>query len=475
MSITKVTYNMLAGLPARSIEEFRIPTDVPGIDTNLVQRAFDSGVSLVFTQNYNVDSVSILTIGQHIDFCGYSLIGTRSLASTAAQFVLGIAARQLTLTNVAVNADFKNYGAAIRWYSESAGAPAQFNNVYGMSVSYAKIGLLFGQEIGTSSVDAAQSENTVYGFKTRGIQQPFVGNQSNGFVTLVSPQLDCNPYEWTTQPGYDATTWQTAARSVINYVGALVIVGGEMLKTSSQLGYGVEGTNIVMTSTTIEFACANFLVRGGNLLIRDVQNLYMASDSAPVFELETFAGDTPAIITLDSCVLRRGNNVWSYSGESLIKGTTTLPVTFNFVNCVIENWDVARIASNNAAVVGATKVTNAVAQFVNTKLVNFDGAGAIVLNVVLQNTSSATLSGAAIASAASISVAVSGQILHVSGTAAIATIEVPITSFLGSVTLVPDGAFTLTTVGGNIGKAATAVVGQAMTLHYDGNKWYPSY
>jgi hypothetical protein len=465
-----------SGVVARSAQdkmrEFWDVEDFAGATDQIkVQAAFDSGKPIRFSKSYSVDSVTISSIGQTIDFNGYSIIGTRSLSTTKAQFVLGITGRQLTLYNIDVNANFKNYVAAIRWHSVSNAAPAQFNNVYGMNVAYCEIGLLFGQEIGTPSVDAAQSENSIYGFKCRGAQQTFVGNQSNGWVTFISPQMDCNPYEWLLQPGFNVTTWQTAARVMINLVGHVVVLGGEALKTSTQLGYGIEGRLIYLIGTTIEIACANFLVRG-KLTLKDNSNFYMASDSANLFTIASDAGDSgDAMVTLDNCEPYRGDNVWSYSGSSMIQGNSTTPVIFNFVNCAISNWIQYRIASDDPAV-GAGQTSNAILRFVNTKLVNRNLSGAIVLNITLQNTSSATTT--AIASASTIDIVNAGQIFHVSGAAAINTIAIPYTSFRGSVTIIPDGAFTLTTAG-NIGKASTAVVSQAMTLHYDGVRWFPSY
>lgn len=80
--------------------------------------------------------------------------------------------------------------------------------------------------------------------------------------------------------------------------------------------------------------------------------------------------------------------------------------------------------------------------------------------------------GSVVASATTITP--TGQIFHVSGTTAIATINLPNTGFKGSITLIPDAAFTTTTAG-NIGLASTAVIGRALIMTYDGTKWYPSY
>lgn len=62
---------------------------------------------------------------------------------------------------------------------------------------------------------------------------------------------------------------------------------------------------------------------------------------------------------------------------------------------------------------------------------------------------------------------------HVSGVAAIDTINAP-SAFSGPLFLIPDGAWTLV-LGGNIGKATTAVVGQVMMVVFDYTLWYPSY
>jgi len=84
----------------------------------------------------------------------------------------------------------------------------------------------------------------------------------------------------------------------------------------------------------------------------------------------------------------------------------------------------------------------------------------------------AAAAGAAVASATTITP--TGMIFHVTGTTAIATINLPFTGFTGTITIIPDGAFTTTTAG-NIALASTAVVSKALTMTYDGTKWYPSY
>lgn len=450
-----------------SVEDFDGATD-----QIKVQAAFDSGLPIKFTRDYSVDSVGIDSTGQTIDFNGYSLIGTRP-AGVAAQYVLSINGRELTLYNIKVNVNFKNYVCGIRWFSVSAGTPAQYNKVYGMHISNSLSGLIYGQEVGSPSVNAAQSENTIYSLTFRAVQKCFTGNQTNGFITLVSPILDCNPYEWASQPGYVEATWQAAALCILNPANVLVILGGEVLKTSTQLGYGVSGNSFSLLGTTIEIACANFYLDGGSVTIKDTFNFYMASDSAPVFTLSAaIVGDEQKPVYVDNCDIRRGNGVQTYSGETLVHGTSTSPLVFNFNNCRFANWSSAFIISNNAFLVGALKVTNAIGHFSNSYTSNYTIPGVFLGNSPMQNSSIVNL--VTIASAATLNVYGVGNLIYVSGVAAIDTISGPYTSFRGSITIIPTGVFT-TTAAGNIKIASTAVVGKALTMTYDGTYWYPSY
>ena len=87
---------------------------------------------------------------------------------------------------------------------------------------------------------------------------------------------------------------------------------------------------------------------------------------------------------------------------------------------------------------------------------------------------SADMRGANVASATTITP--TGELFHVTGTTAIATINVPYAGFNGSITIIPDGIFTWTTAG-NIALAGTAVVSKALRMTYDAttSKWYPDY
>ena len=72
-------------------------------------------------------------------------------------------------------------------------------------------------------------------------------------------------------------------------------------------------------------------------------------------------------------------------------------------------------------------------------------------------------------------------IVHVTGATPIATITVPAGMATagngGSITLIPDSAFTTTSVGGNIALASTAVINRALVMTWDNTaaKWFPGY
>jgi hypothetical protein len=79
--------------------------------------------------------------------------------------------------------------------------------------------------------------------------------------------------------------------------------------------------------------------------------------------------------------------------------------------------------------------------------------------------------GPIIASAATITVSKPAH--KISGTTAITTINPPYTGFVGSITLVATGAWTMAT-GGNIASAMTATANKVYRPYYDGALWYPN-
>ena len=77
-----------------------------------------------------------------------------------------------------------------------------------------------------------------------------------------------------------------------------------------------------------------------------------------------------------------------------------------------------------------------------------------------------------------VTIVIARGIHKVTGTGSIQTITPPTIldggTFVGSIHLIPTGAFT-TVTGGNITIASTAVVGKTLIMTYDGTAWTPSY
>lgn len=413
--------------------------------TSAVQKAFDSNRPVKFTESYTVDNVVIDGSYKTIDFNGFWLTGG---AEYTPDYVLAIKCMYSTLYNIKVNQNFKRYTSAVRWFSET-GVPAFFNKIYGMHITNAIHGLTYGQSIGTPSTDASQSENTLYSYTVRAVKVPFTGNQSNGWLTMIAPILDCAPSEWTSQPGFDSTEWGINSRCFDNRVGTLTIFGGELLKTTSQLGYGLYGESVAIVGACLEIACCQAYVTG-KFSIRDASNCYQASDSQSVIE---FSNDADDVLVLDNVPFYRGAGVHLYSGQNFFAGGADATIKVFITNCIFTEWATDRLVDSSASHLQIS-MTNVRFPTGGPKVMDFREVGDVVVSAN--------------------HITPSGKIFHMSGTAVVDSIYPPYSGWTGSITIIPDGVFTTVTAG-HIAKATTAVVGQALTMTYDGTKWYPSY
>lgn len=316
-----------------------------GVDYSVqVQAAFDSGFPIIFDKDYTASHVKIRGEGKVITFNGYSLQPPSGPKVTTENFLLDITCRASDLYLIKVNVAFLPYEGAIRWHSLSAGNPSNNNNIYGMYPIYALTGLVYGNLPGQPVVDAAHSENTVYGFKCRGVRTPFVGNQPNGFLTMVAPILDCNPNEYASQPDFATLNWNSTSRSFLNLETALAIKGGEVLKTFTQDGYGFEGAGFKTIGTTFECAGTRGLFRGGATISKSLGG-FMSSDSRPLYEAATGATGT---VTLDDDQCYRADGVSSYSGANIFDNNATNGIRLVAKDCYFYEWRINRLGSAKA-------------------------------------------------------------------------------------------------------------------------------
>ena len=454
MSLTKASYSMITGAPA-NVLDYGATGDGTTDDTAAIQAALDANTCVTFPEGtYRVTSIVI----DSFKTLYFNDAKIKALSNSFDPVVL--TGRYNSIFNLKIDCNFFPSIAGMRWISDATHT-CQFNNIFGLRVSDAVYGIVFGAKPGGTPFDAPQSENTIYGYTTRAVQIPLYCDQPNGALFLVSPILNCDPFEWTGQPGYNATTYSNAAFCVINLETVLTVIGGELLKTSLSDGFGIKGGG-VFDNCIFEIACPQALITQ-DLTISNNQNGFFVRDNVAAFTFDTTAaGDQGgAVLNLTNYKLSRPNGYSTYSGAPVISGNPTLSCRVVGVNINLKNYNPELLLSSGA--------TNISLNITNLNGINFTAGGALIAEIAAANT---TKDGGVIASALTINP--KSNIVFVSGTAAIQTITVPYFGFSGSVTLLPTGAFT-TITGGNIAIASTAVVGKALTMTIVGSTWYPSY
>tara|TARA_R110000868_G_scaffold369831_1_gene633312 strand:+ start:993 stop:2834 length:1842 start_codon:yes stop_codon:yes gene_type:complete len=319
-----------------SVKDFGVVGDGVNDDTAALQAAFDSGVNqLIFTCNCYVTEVTIGGTGRTIDFNGYAVIGTNTGLSLSAP--LNINGTYLTLINVLINANFKSYNSVCHWFTTGS-ITSQNIYVYGMVLLNGIRGLTYGSLEYLAPGTGLNSENTIFGLMTRAVQVPFQGNQTNGFITLVCPQLDCAPYEWVNQAGYDATTYNTAARVIDNRVGVLMIQGGELLKTISPLGWSIYGNSIFIEGSATECAASHYAT--GSMTFLNTTGGYMGADGISVVTVDVAAVGT---LTMTNTYITRaelqssGQHIFRVSDSAAI-GTGGTNISANYTIVVSDSY-----------------------------------------------------------------------------------------------------------------------------------------
>ena len=456
MSLTKASYSMITGAPANVLDYGAVGNGTTD-DTAAIQAALDANTCIVFPPGtYLVTTITIDSFKTLFFNAAYIKASSDSFNPVV------LTGRYNSIFNLKINCNFFPNIAGMRWVSDATHT-CQFNNVYGLQISDAVYGVLFGAKPGDVSYNAPQSENTIYGYTTRAVQIAICCNQTNGALTLVSPILDCDPFEWTSQPGYNATTFSNNSLCVINLETLLTVMGGELLKTTGSTGYGIKGGG-VFDNCVFEIACPQALITQ-DLTISNNQNGYFGRDNVAAFKFDTSAaGDQGGdVLNLTNYKLSRPNGYSVYSGAYVIDGNPTLSCRVIGLNVNLKNY--------NPELLLDTASTNISLNITNLNAINYTALDVLIGQIASANTSA---NGGTIASANTINP--KSTIVFVSGTTAIQNITVPYFGFAGSITLIPTSSPTFTTIaGGNIAIASTAVFGRALTMTILGSTWYPSY
>lgn len=301
-------------------------------DTLNVQAAFDSGYSVVFERPYDVTQVEYSGTGT-VDFAGHYLMGTATSATDCVFKISSVGATLIDVevrTGVADTSINDDYTCMIWWYD--ADDASQHNKVFGMKLYYGVRGLVYGELPGSSSTAEAQSENAIYGFDPRGVQNPFYGNHTNGFLDFFGPSFIALNNEWPVSPVFNWTT----ARAFENIVGSITVHGGELIKTGSALGYAAALSTCRFVGTYIELASP--LNQTGYDIHFDGCRFGVTRDDTSAFYTAAAVGATGTVY-LNNCIFSRAAGTGVYSDVPLFDATAgNAANTITINNCHTEEW-----------------------------------------------------------------------------------------------------------------------------------------
>jgi len=173
-----------------------------------------------------------------IDFNGAVIIGIATMPTTAVVVIQSNFANfynysvQCVGDGHSVATPNPNYTCATWWYN--AAAATQFNTFFGCTHANCERAMIYGQLPGNPSTTIVQSENSIYGWKTVGVSNPFFMNSSSGFIHFGAPIFFRDVSGWTTP------TMPSTGRALEIIVGALFVMGGEMVFSNSTVGLGAD-------------------------------------------------------------------------------------------------------------------------------------------------------------------------------------------------------------------------------------------
>ena len=331
MSLTKVSFSMINGI-AKNVVDYGAVGDGVTNDTVAIQAAITdtaAGGALYFPPGvYLIDSLDTGLI----ESVWYLDLATLKANSNVAQtHLLKFQGRHCNIYNLRINMNFKtNYDAALWWYN--ATNASQFNNFYGMEIRYAIRGVVYGQFPGVSSTLLAQSENTLFGYVSYGVEQPFLSNHGNGVIDLEGCTLSAQDQDWTT--GFD----DTANRAFQALAGVVNMNGGEVQNTiadvtsyAADVDGGTVYMNNVITEVNVPFSISGQLfIDGGR--VQNTQSLTNQFYIPPT-------ADSTTKFSVSNCLIYRQPTVGSFSDKALINNVgANQNIDIVFSNCNIREW-----------------------------------------------------------------------------------------------------------------------------------------
>lgn len=258
--VTPANYAYPPGVP----ERYGAVGDGVTDDTAALTNCIAANDTVIFTEDkiYGVTTVAFPLNGPHnINFNGAWI---RGISTTPQNAIVVFAAEGTTVFDWRVDGNFsQNYLCGTWWYNSTSSS--QYNVFFGVKHRYlggvqtssgtTVRAMIYGALVGQSSVSNAQSENQIFGWRTRGCQNPFYSNHSNGVLQMTDPIFVCLAEDWPATGGVPNAPWSYANGRALECVNGLVNVsGGEIQAAESGMTYAAELANFFGNNIIIEIA-----------------------------------------------------------------------------------------------------------------------------------------------------------------------------------------------------------------------------
>ena len=322
--VTPTNYVYAPGIP----ERYGAVGDGATDDTAAITACISSNDTVIFTEGkiYAVTSITFPLNGPHV--VNFNGAWVRGIAAVATNCVVSIQTEGTTFYSYAVDGNFsQNYLCGTWWYNSSSSS--QYNTFFGMRHRYfggAQTGsgttiraLVYGALPGNTSVTNAQSENQIYGWRTRGCQNPFYSNHSNGVLQFSDSIFVSLNEDWTGHSGFNFAN----ALCFEAIAGLINVKGGEFQIASAG---GTYAANVVsecfFDDIIIETA---YPIKIGAPRVRFSGTRYLQDADQPCF---TIAAGTSGVLYLNDMHFIRPAGTGGFSNQPLIDASAASTIVF---------------------------------------------------------------------------------------------------------------------------------------------------